>query len=96
MSLTMTVPAAVPSDFQSSSPLAPSSAVKNSVPPTFVRFGDTNVAAARVDVLDQDGAGGRAVRLPKLRAVDAVVGREEQRSAHVRQIRGDSSRRCPA
>ena len=35
--------------------------------------------AARVDVLDQDGAGLGAVRLPQLRAVDAVVGGEEQR-----------------
>ena len=37
MSLTRTVPAAVPSLFHSSSPCVPSSAVKNSVPLTFVR-----------------------------------------------------------
>ena len=34
MSLTRTVPALVPSDFHSSRPWMPSSAVKNSVPPT--------------------------------------------------------------
>ena len=38
MSLTRTVPAAVPSLFHSSSPFVPSSAVKNSVPFTFVRL----------------------------------------------------------
>src|SRR5581483_2054809 len=40
------------------------------------------VAAARVDVLDHRGAGGRAVALPQLVAVDAVVAREVQRAAH--------------
>ena len=34
---------------------------------------------ARVDVVDQDGAGGRAVALPELGAVGAVVGGEEER-----------------
>src|SRR5262249_38054002 len=34
-------------------------------------------AAARVDVLDEDGAGGRAVALPELVAVHAVTGVEE-------------------
>ena len=38
MSLTRTVPAAVPSLFHSSCPFVPSSAVKNSVPLTFVRL----------------------------------------------------------
>src|SRR5262245_60070145 len=38
MSLTMTVPCAVPSLFHSSKPCTPSSAVKNSVPLTSVRF----------------------------------------------------------
>ena len=66
----------------------PSLAAKNSVPPTFVRLPGIRAAAARVDVLDQDGAGGRAVALPKLIAVGAVVGREEERPAHVREIRG--------
>ena len=37
MSLTRTVPAAVPSLFHSSAPCVPSSAAKNSVPLTFVR-----------------------------------------------------------
>ena len=37
ISLTITVPAAVPSLFQSSSPCVPSMAVKNSVPLTLVR-----------------------------------------------------------
>ena len=35
--MTRTVPASVPSDFHSSSPWVPSSAVKNNVPPTPVR-----------------------------------------------------------
>ena len=38
MSLTRTVPAAVPSLFHSSAPFVPSLAVKNSVPLTFVRL----------------------------------------------------------
>ena len=38
MSLTRTVPASVPSVFHSSRPWVPSSAVKNSVPPTSVRY----------------------------------------------------------
>src|SRR5205814_1410091 len=32
-----------------------------------------------VDVLDQDGAGGRAVALPQLNAVGPVIGRHEER-----------------
>ena len=68
MSLTMTVPAAVPSLFQSSMPLVPSLAAKKSVLPT------TEVARARavsagIDVLDQHGARGGAVALPELVAV---------------------------
>ena len=41
--------------------------------------------AARVDVLDQDRARLGAVRLPQLLTVDAVVGGEEQRPAHIGQ-----------
>jgi hypothetical protein len=37
MSLTRTVPDSVPSDFHSSWPWVPSSAVKNNLPPTAVR-----------------------------------------------------------
>src|SRR5262249_62428685 len=44
--------------------------------------------AARVDVLDQGGAGGGAVGLPQLPPVRAVVGREEQRPVHGRQVAG--------
>ena len=86
MSLTRTVPAAVPSLFHSSLPWSPSSAVKNSVPFTFVRLSGYEPVRAGVDVLDQDGAGGGAVALPQLPAVGAVVGREEQRPVHVRQV----------
>ena len=85
MSLTRTVPAAVPSLFHSSHPCVPSLAAKNSVPLTFVRLLGGRAVAARVDVLDQGGAGGRAVALPQLAAVRPVVGREEQRAVHVRQ-----------
>src|SRR5207302_660138 len=38
MSLTRTVPAALPSLFHNSRPFTPSSATKNSVPPTAVRY----------------------------------------------------------
>ena len=68
------MPAAVPSLFHSSRPWTPSSAVKNSVPLTFVRCCGEELLAAGVDVLDQDGAGGGAVALPQLGAVGAVVG----------------------
>src|SRR5262249_51979535 len=44
------------------------------------------VGGVGVDVLDEGGAGGGAVRLPQLVAVAAVVGREEQRAAHVREV----------
>ena len=94
MSLTRTVPAVVPSDFQSSVPWVPSLAAKNSVPPTFVRFPGFELPLPGSDVLDHDGAGGRAVRLPQLSAVGAVVGREEQRSAHVREIDSTGGRRA--
>ena len=67
---------------------SPSSAAKNSVPLTFVRSMNavSRPPGARVDVLDQDGAGGRAVALPQLPAVDAVIGHEEQRAVDVRQV----------
>ena len=85
MSLTRTVPAAVPSLFHSSVPLvASSSAEKNSVPLTFVRFAG-RACAARVDVLDQDGAGGGAVALPRSRPVLAI-GREKERAVQVREF----------
>ena len=62
MSLTRTVPAAVPSLFHSSLPWVPSLAAKKSVEPTAVRFvGDEPCAG--VDVLDHVGAGRRAVAL---------------------------------
>src|SRR5262249_57153111 len=43
-------------------------------------------AAGEVDVLDEGGAGRSAVALPQLPPVRAVVGREEQRPVHVRQV----------
>ena len=46
------------------------------------------VASVGGDVLDQDGAGPGAVRLPQLPAVGAVVGGEEQRAAHSGQEAG--------
>ena len=79
---------AVPSLFHSSTPLVPSLAAKNSVPFTSVRLRGVGAAAAGVDVLDQDGSGGGAIALPQLDAVRAVVGREEQRAVHVRQVAG--------
>ena len=56
---------------------------------------------APLDVLDQDGAGLGAVRLPQLLAVDAVVGGEEQpaRPPRVREVgrpvAGRNSGGCP-
>ena len=82
MSLTICVPAAVPSERHSSTPWVPSLASKNSVPPTLVRYRGYE-CAARVDVLDHLRAAGRPVRTPQLNAVGPVVGREEQRPAHV-------------
>ena len=144
MSLTRTVPAAVPSLFHSSRPCAPSSAVKYSVPSTFVRsrgirsrppglmslparcrpsvpslFHSSSPCTPssarevqravhvrqrrrsrsrlrRADVLTQDGAGGRAVALPQLAPLAAVVGGEEQRPAHVRQEAARSQARAGA
>ena len=53
MSLTMTVPAAVPSLFQSSVPWTPSLAAKKSVLPTAVRLVGVRARDAGVDVLDR-------------------------------------------
>src|SRR5262245_62104498 len=47
----------------------------------------TNVTA-RVDVLDEGGAGCGAVALPQLVAVHAVIGREEQYAVYVREFGG--------
>src|SRR5262249_12043379 len=41
--------------------------------------------AAGVDLLDQYGAGCRAVALPQLLPVRAIAGRKEQRAVHVRE-----------
>ena len=87
MSLTMTVPAVVPSVFHSSEPCTPSLAVKYSVAADAREILRADEAPLSVDVLDHDGAGGRAVGLPQLRAVDAVVGREETRPPDGRQVR---------
>ena len=88
MSLTRTVPAAVPSLFHSSMPVVGSKAMKKSVPFTLVRTDGEEPVGAGVDVLDQDGAGGRPVALPQLDAVGPVVGREEAGAAHRRQVGG--------
>src|SRR5262249_4189025 len=48
----------------------------------------TGAAAAGVDVLDEDGAGGGAVALVQLGAVHAVVGDEEQRAVDRHEGRG--------
>ena len=79
MSLTMTVPAEVPSLFQSSKPCEPSLAVKRSVPPTFDQGRGVRARAARVDVTDHDGAGRGSVALPELGAVSSIIGGEEER-----------------
>src|SRR6185503_5022380 len=49
-----------------------------------------------VNVLDEDGAGGRAIAPPELIAVNAVVSREKQRPIHVRQVVGIGSQRTRA
>ena len=70
MSLTRTVPASVPSLFHSSSPLTPSSAreIQRAADGRQARAG-YELAAAWVDVLDQDGARLGAVALPQLIAM---------------------------
>ena len=52
--------------------------------------------AGRLDVLDQDGAGSRAVGGPQLRAVGAVVGGEEQLPAHGGEVVGGIAVVCGA
>ena len=48
-----------------------------------VRIGPATGAC--IDILDQDRARGRAVALPQLIAVNAIVGIEKQRAVDVRQ-----------
>src|SRR5206468_8669312 len=84
MSFTRTVPAAVPSLFQSSPPVASWKASKNKVPFTFVRP-DGLELPTRADVLDEDSAGGGAVALPELDAGGVVESREEECPVDVRE-----------
>ena len=56
MSFTSTVPAGVPSLFQSSTPVTPSSAVKNSTPFATAKFCGDELPAALVDVLHEHRA----------------------------------------
>ena len=101
MSLTSTVPASVPSLFQSSDPFVASLAVKNSVPFTFVRYvGDTNSSAAGQMSLTSTVP----ARVPSLFQSSypcvASVACEEQRAVHVRErLTGDellaARARCP-
>ena len=86
MSLTRTVPAAVPSLFHSSRPWVPSSAVKNRMPLDVGQVVRDGAVGAGVDVLDQVGAGGGAVALPQLDAVRAVVGGEVEHAVDVGQV----------
>ena len=98
MSLTRTVPAEVPSFFQSSIPWVPSLAVKKRVWPTST-WSRHEPAAAGVDVLDEDRAGRRAVAPPQLGAGEAVVGGEEDRAAHGGEAlreRPSARGRCPS
>src|SRR5262249_55739772 len=44
--------------------------------------------AARVDVRDEDGAGGRAVALPQLAPVRPIVGHEKERAFGVEEVAG--------
>ena len=91
MSLTMTVPAAVPSLFHNSTPCVPSSAAKNSVPLTLVRERrDWNSPAPGLMSSTRMVPAGGAVALPQLEAVRAVVGREEQRAVDVGQKFGSA------
>ena len=97
MSLTRTVPAAVPSLFHSSCRWCRRGAEEQRA----VDVGEIvgiRAAACPDDVLDQHRAGRRAVALPQLIAVGAVIGGEEQRAVDVREISGigvPRRGRCP-
>ena len=94
MSLTRTVPAAVPSLFHSSSPVEPSSAVKNSVPFTFVRLLGSEPAPLGMMSLTRTVPAAVPSLFHSSTPCRAVVGREEQRAVHVRQVAEGRSRCC--
>jgi hypothetical protein len=78
MSLTRTVPASVPLLFQSSRPLVPSSAAKNSVPRTLVSDGGLALLKAQfgawINVFDPHRAPGSAIRFPQFKTVQPIIG----------------------
>src|SRR5439155_9420280 len=90
MSLTRTVPATVPSLFQSSPPVASWKASKNKVPFTFVRPDGLELAvhvreqrglrghSAGDDVIDEHVTGSVPVAHPELYVVRGVRGGEEE------------------
>ena len=86
MSLTKTVPAAVPLLFQSSAPWTPSLAMEEQRAVHVRQVARIRAAAAGVDVLDQDGAGGGAIAFPEFKTVHPVVGREVSRRADGRKV----------
>ena len=85
MSLTSTVPAAVPSLFHSSLPAASWVALKRQVPLTSVRLRGMALAAPGTMSLTRTVPAGGAVALPQLVPVVPSLA-EEQRAVDVRQV----------
>ena len=94
MSLTRTVPAAVPSLFHSSVPLAPSSAVKKSVPSDVRQVRGLELPVPGLMSLTRTVPAAVPSLFHSSSPWRAVVGREEQRAVHVRQVDGVRAGRC--
>lgn len=86
MSITRTVPPSVPSLLHSSRPCVPSPALNEEHPARLVKGPGLGGHSPWADVLNHHGPGLRPVALSQFAAVDAVVCREEERSAHVCEI----------
>ena len=86
MSLTRTVPAAVPSLFHSSRAVVAVVGDEEERPAEVRQVFRVGAAVAGVDVLDEGGARGRAVGLPQLASVVAVARGEEDRVADLREL----------
>ena len=95
MSLTRTVPAAVPSLFHSSTPCVPSSAAKNSVPFTFVRSLGYELRLPGLMSLTRTVPAAVPSLFHSSDAVRAVVGREEQRAVDVRRASSGTTLALP-
>src|SRR5262245_26398568 len=78
MLLKSTVPSVVPSLVQTSRPLVPSSALKNSLPPTAANPSGGRSPRSGPDVPEEDGSDGGAIANPGLRAIRIIVSAEDE------------------